>query len=175
VTFSTQWPTGDYTIVCSEPNYGTMDAITITVVFADLESVSSDVSAILGNVQSSGDLKNKVEAFMAALGMIEENIQRASEALASTKAGSAESAAVTEQLAALFASLKDIGAKIEALGGTAGFDVAKLYAMDTARAKDVGYLRNKTQELKALLLLNKQMMEGAAKEEAIIQTWMEFR
>ena len=175
VTFANDWPTGDYSIVCSEPNYGTLDAITITVKTADVESIASDVSAVLGSVTPVRDIKSKIDAFTAAFNVIEENIKRAAETLAGVKAGSAEAAAAADQMDSLYNNLKEMSAKIHELGATVGYDLAKLYDVNEARSRDIDYIRNKTQELKALLLLSQQMIEGAAKEEPVVQTWFEFR
>jgi hypothetical protein len=68
-----------------------------------------------------------------------------------------------------------LSSKIKALGGTDELDVNKFYEMSDVRAKDIDYLRNKTQEMKALLQLNQEMLEGTKKEDPIITTWMEFR
>ena len=75
----------------------------------------------------------------------------------------------------LYNNLKEMSAKIHELGATVGYDMEKLYELNDAKSRDIDYIRNKTQELKALLLLSQQMIEGAAKEEPIVQTWFEFR
>ena len=106
---------------------------------------------------------------------MEENVTRAAEALAEADLGSSEAAAAAEKIAALFAVLQELSEKIQALGGTEGLDVDKLYEMSEARANDLEYIRNKTQELKAMLELNRRMLETGAQDQVIIQVWMEFR
>lgn len=175
VTFASGWPRGDYSIVCSEATYGTLDAITITAKSTDIENVSSDINAVLGSVTPVRDIKSKVDAFSSAFSIIEDNIQRAAEALAGVQAGSAEAEAAAGQLDGVFNNLKEMSAKIREMGATIGYDLEKMYDLSEARSNDIGYIRNKTQELKALLLLSQQMMEGAAKEEPVVQTWFEFR
>jgi len=175
VTFAVTWPVGDYTIVCSEPTYGTMDAMVITVTTTDLESVSGDVSAVLGSVTGVRDVVSTVSALEAALSIVEENVTRAAEALAGADLGTAEGAAAAEKVAALFGVLQELSEKIKALGGTEGLDVDKLYEMSEERANDIQYIRNKTQELKAILDLNRRLLEDTTKDKCIIQIWMEFR
>jgi len=173
--FTAGWALGDYSVVCSEPTYGTSDAIVITLRSSDIESVSSDVSAILGSVTPIRDVKSKVDAFSAAFSVIEENIARASEALAGVSAGSREVSEAAGQMTSLYANLKEMSAKIKELGSGVGGDLAKLYEVTEAKSQDINYIRNKTQELKALMLVNQQMMENTAKEEPVIQTWYEYR
>lgn len=175
VKFAANWPLGEYSIVCSEPNYGTMDAICLTLTQADIESLSSDVSAVLGSVTPIRELKDKVDAFSAAFNVIESNIAKATEALAGVKAGAKDIYEASSMIQSLYESLKEMSAKIKELGGTAGYNLEKLYEVSETRSKDIGYIRNKTQELKALLLLNQQMVENTKKEDPAIQTWFEYR
>jgi len=175
VTFAVTWPVGDYTIVCSERTYGTMDAMVITATTTDLETVSGDVSAVLGSVTGVRDVVSTVSALEAALTIVEQNVTRAAEALAGADLGSEAAAAAAEKIAALFGVLQELSEKIKALGGTEGLDVDRLYDMSQERANDIEYIRNKTQELKAMLQLNRKMLEDTAKDQCIIQVWMEFR
>ena len=174
LTFTAGWPKGDYSVVCSEPTYGTLDAITITAKTADIEQVAGNVSAVLGSVQPVRDIKATVEAFSAAFDLVESNIKKAAEALAGVQAGSSEAVQAADQVTSLFNTLKEMSAKIHDIGGTLGYDLEKLYEVSESKSKDINYIRNKTQELKALLELNQQMIENAAKEEPVVQTWFEF-
>ncbi|MDD5533485.1 MAG: hypothetical protein PHC52_11885, partial [Syntrophales bacterium] len=73
VMFPSSWALGDYSVVCSESTYGTIDAITITLRSADIESVSGDLSTIMGSVSPIQDMNAKVQAFSAAFNVIEQN------------------------------------------------------------------------------------------------------
>ncbi len=175
VKFLSTWPVGDYSVVCSESTQGTIDAITITVASTDIEDISSNVSAVLGSVGQVKDFQNQIQAFTAAFNVVEENIRKASIALAGVQAGTQQAVEASEQLGSLFSTMKEMSAKIKALGGTAGYDLERLYEVSESRSKDIGYIRNKTQELKAIMLLNQKMMESTAKEEPVVQTWFEYR
>lgn len=175
VTFTAGWPRGDYSIVCTEPTYGTLDAITISAKSSDIENVAGNVSSIMGSVSNMRDIESKVAAFSSAFISVEENIERAAAAMSGIKTGSQEAAEAADQLYSLYNSLKEMSAKIQELGGTVGYDLQKLYEVNESRAQDIGYIRNKTQELKAMMSLNQQMIENAAKEEPVVQTWFEFR
>ncbi len=175
VTFAAGWPRGDYSIICAEATHNVQDAIVISAKSTDLENISSDLSAVVGQVSPVRDMKSKIDAFSSAFNIIEDNLQRASEALAGVKTGTAEAEAAAVQLDSVFNNLKDMSQKIHELGATVGYDLEKLYDVNEARSKDINYIRNKTQELKALLLMSQQLMEGTAKEEPVVQTWFEFR
>lgn len=175
VTFETSWDRGDYTVVVSESTKGTVDAMTMTVSTADIEDVSTSVASILGTVVPIRDIKTKVDAFTAAFNVIEENISKAAKALAGAKTGTEGAVEATNRLTSLYKSLKEMSTKINELGGTIGLNLDKMYEVAEARAKDIGYIRNKTQELKALMELNQQMIENAAKEEPAITTWFEYK
>ncbi|MFB3918433.1 MAG: hypothetical protein ACE14U_00005 [Candidatus Velamenicoccus archaeovorus] len=174
VTFPASWKLGDYAIVCSESTYGTIDAITITLSTADIEKVSSDLATVMGSVSPIQEIKDKVAAFSAAFNVIEQNIQRASEALAAVK-GESDMSGATKQLEALHNSLKDMSAKVHQMSNSTDMkNIEKLYEVSEQGAQNIDYIRNKTQELKALMLLNQKMIENTAKEEPVVQTWLEY-
>lgn len=172
VTFAVSWPVGDYTIVCSEPATGTMDAMSITVKATAIETVSSDVSAVMGSVTPIQGVGKTVKSLSDELGAVEKNLALAAGAMAVSQNTAKVSGEVANSVASMYNNLKALSVKIKGLGG---MDAAKLFEMSDARAKDFEYVCNKTQEMKALLELNKQLLEGTAKEGAAIQTWMEFR
>lgn len=175
LTFVAGWPRGDYSIICTESTYGTLDGITLSAKSTDLESLSGNVSSIMGSVSNVRDIESKVSAFSSAFMSVEENIEKAAAAMANVQTGSEQAAEAADQLYTLYNNLKEMSAKIQELGGTVGYDLQKLYEVNEARAQDIGYIRNKTQELKAMMSLNQQMIENAAKEEPVVQTWFEFR
>jgi hypothetical protein len=172
VTFALSWPVGDWTIVCAEPTYGTMDAMSITVKATNIETVSSDVSAVMGSVAPIQGVSKTVKSLSDELGAVEQNLAEAAGTLAQSEKSAKVSGEVANRVASMYNNLKVLSLKIKGLGGV---NVEKLFEMSDARAKDFDYIRNKTQEMKALLELNKKLLEGTAKEGAAIQTWMEFR
>ncbi|MFH1692059.1 MAG: hypothetical protein ABIC68_05795, partial [Candidatus Omnitrophota bacterium] len=175
LTFVSGWPRGDYSVICTEPTYGTLDGITLSAKSTDIENLSGNVSSIMGSVSNIRDIESKVAAFSSAFSAVEENIEKAAAAMSGIQTGSQEAAAAASQLTSLYTSLKEMSAKIQELGGTVGYDLQKLYEVNESKAQDIGYIRNKTQELKAMMSLNQQMIENAAKEEPVVQTWFEFR
>jgi alpha-tubulin suppressor-like RCC1 family protein len=175
MTFMASWKLGDYSIVCSEATYGTIDAITMTLTSADVESISSDISTIMGSVSPIQDMNAKVQAFSAAFSVIEQNIQKASEALAGVRGGSEDMMGATKQLEAVHRSLKDMSSKIHQMSNSTDMkNIEKLYQVSEQGSQNITYIRNKTQELKALMLMNQQMVENVAKEEPVVQTWFEY-
>lgn len=175
LAFVSGWPRGDYSIICTESKYGTLDAITISAKSSDIENLAGNVSSIMGSVSNVKDIESKVAAFSSAFSAVEENIEKAAAAMAGIETGSKEAADAAAQLSTLYNSLKEMSAKIQQMGGTVGYDLQKLYEVNESKAQDIGYIRNKTQELKAMMSLNQQMIENAAKEEPVVQTWFEFR
>ncbi|WP_128700698.1 DUF2341 domain-containing protein [Candidatus Velamenicoccus archaeovorus] len=175
LTFVLGWGTGDFTIVCSESSYGTLDALTLTVRMDDLESVASDLSAVLGSVSPIKDMQSKVEAFSAAFHVVEQNIQKASEVLAGVKGGSEAILSASKQMETVHRVLQDMSDKIHKMSTSTDMqNIERLYEVSEKGAQNIDYLRNKTQELKALMLLNQKMVENVAKEEPVVQTWYEY-
>jgi hypothetical protein len=172
VTFQRTWPVGDYTIVCSVPSHGTMEAMTLTVKASSIETISSDVTAGTGSATPAQGALATVKPLSDALDTVEKNLVQVAETLTAIESGTDLSGGVANRVASMYNSLKELSAKIKSLGGVSS---DKLFQMSDARATDYDYLRNKTQELKALLDINKQLLEGTAKEGMVVKTWMEFR
>jgi len=128
----------------------------------------------MGSVSPIQEIKDKVAAFSAAFSVIEQNIQRASEALATVK-GEGDMSGATKQLEALHNSLKDMSAKVHQMSTSTDMkNIEKLYEVSEQGSQNITYIRNKTQELKALMLMNQKMIENTAKEEPVVQTWLEY-
>lgn len=176
VKFTSAWPKGDYSVVCSETTYGTTDAITITLASSDIDSVSNDVSAVMGSLAPIKDIKAQMENFSSAFNLIENNIKQATESLSGMKSGSQDILGTSKMIDTLHKSLKDMSGKIKEMANQVDIKgLEKLYEVQEKGAQNLDYIRNKTQELKAMMLLNQQLMENTAKEEPVVQTWFEYR
>jgi hypothetical protein len=60
------------------------------------------------------------------------------------------------------------------MSGTEGVNLNKLYEVSKEKKDDMLYIKNKTQELKAAMEMNKKLMESASKKP-VVQTWFEFK
>jgi hypothetical protein len=128
----------------------------------------------MGSVSPIQEIKDKVAAFSAAFSVIEQNISKASEALAAVK-GDTGLLGAAQQLEAVHRSLKDMSSKIHDMSNSTDMkNIEKLYEVSEQGSQNITYIRNKTQELKALMLLNQKMIENTAKEEPVVQTWLEY-
>jgi len=164
------WPEGGYTVVCSEGSHGTMDTLVLTArrkTISDVADRAAPPAAVVA-VEASQDA---AAALRAAMELAEERLAQAAGAVARMERGAAKTTEVAEYIGSLYNDLKRLGEKIHGMDvDPAGFSV-----ISEARARDFEYLRNKTQEIKALLEVNRRLIEGTLKEEPVIQVWMEFR
>jgi hypothetical protein len=78
-----------------------------------------------------------------------------------------------ESFELVFAQLKAIGEELKKYSGGSGIDVDKMVKLEEARAGDLQYLMNKTEELKAMLEMSKKMVDNVA-NKPVTQTWYEF-
>jgi len=58
---------------------------------------------------------------------------------------------------------------------TLGTDPAGLSELSETKSGDFSYLRNKFQELRALVEFNMRLLEPSVADEVVVQVWMEFR
>ena len=172
VTFDSRWSLGDFTIVCSEPTYGTMDAITITVMRSDIDSLAGQVSAVLGSTSKINDVKDAMQSLTAQFGMVERALQNMGSQMTS---GTISDQQAQGRLEAVYSNLVTMSGQIKQLGASSDINLEKLYSVSKDKAKDLKYLKNKTQELKAVMDLNQKLIQGIANKQPVSETWYEYK
>jgi hypothetical protein len=171
VTFLLGWGKGDFTILCSEPVKGTVDATVIKVKEADIDDVSGTVSAVLGSTSGITNLKFVTETLSTQFGDMDRAIAQISKSLTG-KVEEVKGAA--SELAGVFKQLEEMSNTIKNMGGTSGMSIEKIYEVSKDKQDDINYIKNKSEELKAALELNQKMIENVAKKP-VVQTWFEFK
>jgi len=91
VKFLSAWGIGEFTVVCTEPTNGTVDALVMTVTQSNLEDVSGQVSAVLGSTSGLSGLKNVATTMGAQFGDMDKLLAKISQDIAG-KLGEAKSA-----------------------------------------------------------------------------------
>jgi len=169
--FLRSWGRGDFTIICSESTKGTLDALIVTVIRADLEQVYNQVSAVLGSTSRIGDLQSTAETLNSQFAVIETALSKINRGLVGQVE---ETVAAASDLQAVYSQLANISKEIKELSGDQGVNLGSLYEVSEDKKEDIQYLKNKTQELKATTELNLKLMENVA-NKPVTQTWFEFR
>jgi len=171
VTFSAAWGLGSFTVICSEPTKGTVDALVMTVIQSNLEDVSGQVSAVLGSTSGISGLKNVTDTIGSQFSDMDKLLTKISKDVAG-KLGDAK--AVVNDLAGAFKQLEEMSKQIKDIGGTTGVNLEKLYEVSKDKKEDITYIKNKSEELKAAMEINQKMIENVAKKP-VVQTWFEFK
>ena len=167
VRFQAAWGIGDFTIVCSESTKGTIDALTITVVRHDLDDVAGQISAVLGNTSGLKDLSGVGALLNNQMGIIEAALGKVSMDIVEGVTGSGD-------LKTIHSELTQIGKQMKRFTQLESPTLEKLGSVDQDKKNDVVYLKNKTQEIKALIELNNKMMSTIS-DKPVTQSWFEFR
>ncbi|MFA5369728.1 MAG: Ig-like domain-containing protein [Candidatus Omnitrophota bacterium] len=171
VSFLAVWGRGDFTIICSEPVHGTIDALVVTVKDTDIEDISGRVSAVLGSTSGIQDLRTVTEALNIQFGQIDDTIAQINRGL-SGKVEQAKGA--VSELGDVFKQLQEMSGTIRNLGGTSGLNMDNIYEVSADKKDDIEYIKNKSEELKAAMELNHKMIENVAKKP-VVQTWFEYK
>jgi methyl-accepting chemotaxis protein len=169
--FLTSWGKGDFTLVCSETTKGTMDALTITVLKTDIEDISGQVSAVLGTTTSISGLKSVADSLNSQFSIIETALTKVGKDLVKEVKEAVSSATALESV---YTQLSNVAKEIKAMGGDSGINLEKLYEVSSEKKDDLNYLKNKTQEMKAVIELNQKMVDNIA-NKPITQTWYEYK
>ncbi|MBM3244398.1 MAG: DUF2341 domain-containing protein, partial [Candidatus Omnitrophica bacterium] len=171
VTFENAWGRGDFTVICSEASYGSLDALIISVIRSDIEQVAGQVSAIMGSTSGISTLKDVADSLNSQFSVIESALSQVGKSLVKDAKASASS---NTQLESIYGQLSNIAKTIKKAAGKVSFNVDKLYEVSTEKQNDMKYLKNKTQQLKASMELNTKMIDNIA-NKPVTQTWYEYR
>jgi hypothetical protein len=171
VTFYQAWGKGQFSIVCSEPTKGSMDAMTITVGTTDMEQVYNQVSSIVGSTATLPNVNNIITNMGAQFGLIETAINKMSTDVLS---GVSDALGSTTSMKSLFTQISGVSKQLKNLSGDSGLNLESLYTVSEERQQDMVYLKNKTQELKAGMDLSRKLMENIA-NKPVTQTWYEYK
>ncbi|MCP4649664.1 MAG: DUF2341 domain-containing protein [PVC group bacterium] len=170
VKFYSAWGIGDYTIICSEETRGTLDSLTITVVRNTVDDIAGQTSAILGATSGLSDIGGIVDILNNQVGLIETSFTRiAKDFLNEAKQGSG----MSKELNIIYKQLSDMGSQIKEFGKLESVGIENRLEVAAEKKKDIKYLKNKTQEMKAMLELNNQMIENIS-DKPMSQVWYEF-
>ena len=77
-------------------------------------------------------------------------------------------------LAGAFKQLEDMSKQIKDIGGTTGINLEKLYEVSKDKKDDITYIKNKSEELKAAMEINKKLLEDQNKKP-VVHSWFEFK
>ncbi|MCG2714541.1 MAG: hypothetical protein L6308_06875, partial [Candidatus Omnitrophica bacterium] len=171
VTFLSVWGLGDFTVICSEPTKGTIDALVISVVQYDIASVSGSVSAILGSTTGLTGLETTIGTIGAQFDGMDKLLTKISKDVAG-KVGDTKSA--VNDLNSAFKQLEEMSKQIKEMGGTTGINLEKLYEVSKDKKDDITYIKNKSEELKAAMEINKKLIEDSNKKP-VVHSWFEFK
>jgi hypothetical protein len=174
------WSVGDYTIVCSEPTKGTMDALLISAIRTDLEDISGQVATILGTTNSLSDLKDVADTLNSQFSIIESALGKIGTDFAKGAGGAGGAGAGVGggagggEAESVHSQLVNISKELKNLGATQDVNLSKLLDVAKEKSQDIKYLKNKTQQLKAAMTINTKMVDNIA-NKPVTQTWFEYK
>ena len=172
VTFRRGWGRGDFSVICSEETYGTMDAMIISVLRTDMEQIATNVSAVMGTTSSLSELGDVVDELDSQFGVIEGTLKNVSKDIIQDVK---DAVGTAQNMEGLYNQLTKISTSVRSIETVSGdFNLDKFYEVQKEGKGDIKYLKNKTNELRAIMQLNQKMIDNVA-NEPVVQTWFEYR
>jgi hypothetical protein len=171
ISIASSWGRGDFTIVCSEPTYGSLDAMIISVIRSDIEQIAGQVSAVLGTTSGLNNFTKLADTLNSQFAVIESAIGKISKDLVDQVKEVAGSAT---DINSVYMQLVNIGRELKKVSTEQNVSLEKLLEVNEEKKGDMNYLKNKTQELKAVMDVNQKMIDNMA-NKPVTQTWFEFK
>lgn len=171
ISLSSSWGRGDFTIVCSESTHGSLDAMIISVIRSDIEQVAGQVSAVLGSTSGLNNFTKLADTLNSQFAVIESALGKISKDLVDQVKEVAGSAT---DINSVYMQLVNIGRELKKVSTEQNVSLEKLLEVNEEKKNDMNYLKNKTQELKAVVDVNQKMIDNLA-NKPVTQTWFEFK
>jgi len=172
VTFEEAWGEGHFTIICSEDTCGTMDALTLTIFQSDVDSIAGNVAAIMGTTSGISDIGDVADTLTSQFSVIEKSLASVGKGLVDDVQGAVE---IATEMESVFMELSKVSKAIKSMETTTkDMNLDKFYNLETEKKQDMRYLKNKTNELRAMMDVNQKMIDNVA-NEPVVQTWFEYR
>ena len=169
VTF--EWGQGGHTIVCKEESLSTLDGINIQVISTDLEQIGAAATTTMGQV--SGIDTDEIGAASGAIAEANAAISSVMEDIKGLSSLSDEIKGITEEtIGAIYDSLSAVTEKLKAIGKDQGLKIEEMYDLSEDQADNVGYIKNKTSEIKAMVELQKEIIERE-NDQPITKSWFQ--
>ena len=166
-----EWGIGEYSVVCKEDSKGVMDGITIQVISTDLEQIASTAATTMGQVADI-DTSNiqELSKNMDAVNNVVSTIVNSIDELTSLSGKLEEFTNTTVQ--SIYQQLSAAAEKMKEFSKTQGLKIEEMYKLSEDQSMNVEYLKNKTLEIKALIELQKEILEKKS-DLPVTKTWLE--
>jgi len=136
-----------------------------------LEQFYNQVSAVMGNTSGLSSLSNVADGLNSQFGMIEAALSKVGKDMGKRVQDAVGSATAFDSL---FSQISGLAKQIKNMGGDTGVNLEKLYQVSSDKKEDINYLKNKTQELRAVMDLNQKMIQNIS-EKPVVQRWYEYK
>ncbi|MDD5505880.1 MAG: hypothetical protein PHR73_03900, partial [Candidatus Omnitrophica bacterium] len=171
VTFLTAWGTGSFSIVCSEPTYGTIDGISIEVVKADLEDINS--AAVVAMSQLSNIDTDEMKSLSTSIGIVSSSIEKVVGTITDLGSMSNKISDLTNDIQkTVFEQLSLASDKMKEIAKQQSVKIDKMIDVSEKGREDVSYLKKKTLEIKAATELTSEIVQRT-NDKPITKTWLE--
>jgi len=177
LTLDASWGYGFFTILCSETTYNTLDGVTVNVITTDLESIASDISAVLGSTSGLSDLGNVTDILDVQFNEVSNKLSSINDRIVDTIGSSVKGVLqeISDQQAdGIYQAMDTVSGTMREMGAATAVGLEDLYGVSRESSNSINYVRNKFIELENLLKINKRMIDDVT-YEPIVQTWYEFR
>ncbi|MFC1631102.1 hypothetical protein ACFL2I_00945, partial [Candidatus Omnitrophota bacterium] len=163
---------GDYTVLCKTED--AMDAITMNVQTSDIQTIGEDLSATTAqmfgmdiSLRELLDRMSYVETIMLSVfGSMDEY-----DALTDGQ-GEGKGKMTGQATDELYSQVSDVAASLAEVSDQQGVNFKTMYEISESQSDNFVYLRNKALEVRALMEINREMLERSS-DQPIIKSWFE--
>jgi hypothetical protein len=174
VTFN--WGKGSHSVICKEPVHGTLAGINVQVISTDLEDIGSTATTTMSQVSKLSKLDPEALESMgagieSAIDVID-TISGVVEELGSLS-GAMDELSSTEYIESIREQINAVAEKMREFSKEQGLKIEEMFDISEEQFQNIDYIRNKTQEIKAMIELQKEILERGS-DEPVSKSWLEL-
>jgi hypothetical protein len=171
-----KWGRGSHSVVCKESSRGTLAGINIQVISTDLEDIGSAATMTMSQVTRLSELDpdelSGIGVGLSAATEIINTISLAVEDL-SKLGGAIDELTNAANVDNIREQINLVAEKMREFSVEQGLKIEEMFEISDEQFQNIDYIRNKTQEIKSLIELQKEILERR-NDEPVVKSWLEI-
>jgi len=170
------WGKGSHSIICKEPTRGTLAGLNVQVISTDLEDIGSATTNTMSQVSKLSTLDPEALESIgsdidSAIGIIS-TVSEAVEDLTMLK-GVMDDFSGSGYIDNIREQINIVAEKMREFSKEQGLKIEEMFDISEEQFQHIDYIRNKTQEIKAMVELQKEILERGS-DEPVTTSWLEL-
>ena len=170
------WGLGTHSIICKESTRGTLEGISVQVISTDLQQIGNAAVTTMSQVTKLSKLDPEaIEAMGASMASVTGVINTVSSTLdeLAKLGGAMDELTASSNVDNIRDQIISVIEKMKTFSAEQGLKIDEMFDISDVQFQNIDSIRNKTEEIKALIELQKEILERR-NDEPVVKSWLEI-